>query len=99
MLRFDFTIVYIPGKNLMIADALSRALLRKPDENDRLVQEETKAYVDSVIQDLPATELRRRLISSNAGRFSLDPRQEGGRDGRRPSWSTILLNRHSQWYF
>ena len=68
MLRFDFTIVYIPGKNLVIADALSRAPLSKPDENDRLFQEETKAYVDSVIQDLPATEHRLEEIRTSQER-------------------------------
>ena len=58
MLWFDFTMVYIPGKNLVIADTLSRAPLSKPDDYDRLFQEEIKSYVDSVIQDLPATEHR-----------------------------------------
>ena len=43
---------------MTIADALSRAPLSKPDEQDDLVQEETRAYVDSLIQSLPATERR-----------------------------------------
>ena len=56
MLLFDFTIAYIPGKSLVIADTLSRATLLKPDEQDKLFQEETKAYVYSLVQGLPATE-------------------------------------------
>ena len=55
-MQLDFTIVYIRWKNLVIADTLSRASLSKPDENDRLFQKETSAYVDSIIQDLLATE-------------------------------------------
>ena len=34
MLRFDFDIKYIPGKNLVIADALSRATLMPLDQKD-----------------------------------------------------------------
>ena len=52
----------------MKADALSRAPLSKPDENDRLFQEETKAYIDSVIQDLPATEHRLEEIRTSQER-------------------------------
>ena len=33
-LRFDFNIVYIPGKNLVKADALSRAPLMASDQHD-----------------------------------------------------------------
>ena len=34
MLRFNFNIVYVSGKNLVIADALSRAPLMTPDQHD-----------------------------------------------------------------
>ena len=68
MMRFDFSIAYIPGKKLVIADALSRAPLWKPDEHDELFQEETKAYVDSVVQGLPATEQRLEEIKINQER-------------------------------
>ena len=56
MLQFDFTIAYKPGKSLVIADKLSRAPLLKPDEQDKLFQEDTKTYMDLVVQGLPATE-------------------------------------------
>ena len=56
-------LIYVPGKNLVIADTLSRAPLLKPGENDsRLFQEETKAYMCSVIQGLLATKHRLEKI-------------------------------------
>ena len=62
MLRLDFTSAHRPGKSLVRAGTLSRAPLLKPDEQDQLFQEETKAYVDSVVQGLPATEQRLEKI-------------------------------------
>ena len=50
---------------MTIADALSRAPLKKPDEQDESVQEETRAYVDSVIESLPATERRLEQIRTS----------------------------------
>ena len=56
MMRFDFTISHVPGKNLLVADALSRAPSTDPVDTDTLLQLETAAYVNSVVQSLPATE-------------------------------------------
>ena len=50
MLRFDFNIVYVPGKNLVIADTLSRAPLRAPDQHDKHLQEDVQAYVDAIFK-------------------------------------------------
>ena len=58
MMRFQFTISHVPGKELTIADALSRAPACTPSERDELLQLETTAYVDFVIRHLPATEQR-----------------------------------------
>jgi transposase InsO family protein len=58
MMRFQFTISHVPGKELTIADALSRAPAGTPSERDELLQLETTAYVDFVIRHLPATEQR-----------------------------------------
>ena len=55
-MRFDFTISHVPGKNLLVADALSRAPSTDPVDTDTLLQLETAAYVNSVVQSLPATE-------------------------------------------
>ena len=53
MLRFDFDIVYVPGKNLVIADALSRSPLTPRDQLNEQFNDEVQAYVDMIIQDLP----------------------------------------------
>ena len=58
MMRFQFTISHVPGKELTIADALSRAPASSSTESDELLQLETTAYVDLVIRHLPATEQR-----------------------------------------
>ena len=58
MLRFDFKIVYIPWKNLVITDALSKAPLMAPDQHDKHLKENVQAYVDVIFQDFLATKLR-----------------------------------------
>ena len=56
MMRFKFTISHIPGKNLLLADALSRAPISEAVNEDPFLQQETAAYVSTVVQSLPATE-------------------------------------------
>ena len=58
MMRFNFSISHVPGKNLTIADTLSRAPCSRSTNNDRLLQDETDAYLQVTIQALPATESR-----------------------------------------
>ena len=58
MMRFDFNIAHIPGKDLVTADALSRAPVSTPTENDQQKNDETQAYIDAVYSSLPATEKR-----------------------------------------
>ena len=45
MMRFEFSISYVPGKELLIADALSRAPATDPTPADLLLQQEADAYV------------------------------------------------------
>ena len=56
MMRFDFTISHVPGKSLLVADALLRAPSAEAVDSDTLLQLETAAYVNTVVQSLPATE-------------------------------------------
>ena len=56
MMRFKFTISHVPGKSLLVADALSRAPCSEAGREDLLLQQETEAYVNIVVQKIPATE-------------------------------------------
>ena len=62
MMRFQFTIGHVPGKELTIADALSRAPVSKASAADELLQREATAFVDFVVEHLPATEQRLQEI-------------------------------------
>ena len=53
---FDFSMSHVPGKSLLMADALSGAPCSEAEASDILLQQETAAYVKSVIQSLPATD-------------------------------------------
>uniref|UniRef100_A0A1X7VY36 Integrase zinc-binding domain-containing protein n=1 Tax=Amphimedon queenslandica TaxID=400682 RepID=A0A1X7VY36_AMPQE len=57
-MRFDYTIAHVPGKQLIIADTLSRAPSREPVESDLLLQHETRAFIEMIVNGLPATEKR-----------------------------------------
>ena len=58
MMRFQFTIGHVPGKDLTIADTLSRAPSSAPSADDEFLQREATSYVDQVMRHLPATEQR-----------------------------------------
>ena len=55
MLRYHFTISHVPGKNVLMADTLSRA----PESGDSVqdcLEQEVEAYVDAMFSSIPATE-------------------------------------------
>ena len=56
LMRFHFSISHVPGKHLVIADTLSRAPVSYPATEDDLLQQEADAYVQMIIQSIPATE-------------------------------------------
>ena len=58
LMRFDYLINHVPGKNLEIADALSRAPSGRPEEIDRQIETESDAYVHSVVNNMPASDKR-----------------------------------------
>ena len=68
MMCFNYTISHVPGKDLVIADTLSRAPSREPSMEDQLLQQETRAFIDMVVKSLPATEKRlEEIIESGKG--------------------------------
>ena len=56
MMRFQFTISHVPGKDLIVADTLSRAPSADPTTDEQSLQQEATAYVSAMMQSLPATE-------------------------------------------
>ena len=65
LLRFNFNIIHVPGKNLITADALSRAPLpATATEAEQDLEKECKAYLDSVVESLPATPTKLEQIKS-----------------------------------
>lgn len=63
LLRFTYDVVHVPGKCLITADTLSRApvqhtLTQEEEDNER----DVKVFVDMIVQSLPATEARLKVI-------------------------------------
>ena len=68
LMRYRYTITYTAGKDLVTADALSRAPTGRPEEGDLQMESETTAYVQSVVQGLPATDQRLEEIRAEQGK-------------------------------
>ena len=60
LMRFKYTISHVPGKDLSVADALSRAPLSEVDES--LFAQEVDAYVRSIVDYLPISETRLKQV-------------------------------------
>ena len=55
LMRYDFTISHIPGKDLVTADTLSRAPVAEGTSLDQSLQEEVNAYGQLTLESLPAS--------------------------------------------
>ena len=62
MMRYNFTISHVPGKDLFIADTLSKAPITAACESDQLLQKEAECFVDVVVESLPVTERQLQRI-------------------------------------
>ena len=63
MMRYNFTIVHVPGKALVIADALSRAPLHADVTDSFNLQESTETFISAVVEALPASASRLEQIA------------------------------------
>ena len=59
MMRFQYTISHVPGKDLIFADTLS---VSTPSVADEALQQETTSYVNSVMQSLPSLTRSQTLL-------------------------------------
>ncbi len=71
LMRYSYSIVHVPGKSLWVADTLSRTPVKQSEsQEDRELWEVTNIYVDSLLENLPASttylgQLREELKSDN----------------------------------
>ncbi len=71
LMQYSYSIVHVPGKSLWVADNLSRAPVKQSEsQEDRELWEDTNMYVDSLLENLPAStsypgQLREELKSDN----------------------------------
>ena len=56
LMKYQYSISHVPGKSLVIADALSRAPSSKTTLDDTNFRTEVNAYVNAVMNTLPATD-------------------------------------------
>ena len=62
LMRYYFTISHVPGKDMTIPDALSRAPSTEATLNEKGFQDEVNAYVNVAIKNLPASQRRIQQI-------------------------------------
>ena len=56
LMRFSFSMSHVPGKELVLADTLSRVPVSNASMDDKQFQQEVEVFVDSIIHQLPASE-------------------------------------------
>ena len=61
MMHYNYTISHIPGKQLTIADTLSRAPTKDYVESEDLI-EEVEFHVRAIVSTLPVSEQRLEVI-------------------------------------
>ena len=66
MMRFDYTISHVPGKNLIIADTLSRAPSMDVTESDCLFQKEVDCFVNAVLYWIACRQQRNSFYASDS---------------------------------
>ena len=80
LMRYQYTISHVAGKDLCAADMLSRAPSIVTDVQANQFQQEVIAYVDLIINHLPATQRKSEENKGKilfANRLSLTIRQDG----------------------
>jgi hypothetical protein len=64
MMRYDYTISHVPGKQLITADMLSRAPVSEQEIEQEFCQE-VETFIQNVVANLPASEARLEEISQH----------------------------------
>ena len=61
LMRYSYTISHVPGKQLTVADTLSRAPMYNSSDHTNF-SDKVDAYVNLMIQSIPATATKRQTI-------------------------------------
>ena len=64
LMRFSYNVYHVPGKQICTADTLSRAPSAETDKADTKLQTKVNAFVNIVMENLPATAGRLQEIKS-----------------------------------
>ena len=98
LMRYSYTIKHIPGKDLVIADTLSRAPLSGPlTKQDKQLSEDLNLYVSSVIEGLPASEKRLQQIRSYQNEDEVCQQLKEFSQGEWPDKSNLRSALKSYW--
>ena len=62
MMRFSYRVIYTAGKNLITADALSRAPSSSPEKIDENKEKDIQQFVHSIAESLPASDKKLKEI-------------------------------------
>jgi hypothetical protein len=68
LMRFDFSISHVAGEDLNIADTLSRTPVENMSQSDTDFENETKAFMEVVMSNLPASQNRIELIKTESAK-------------------------------
>ena len=63
-MKFSFSVSRVPGKQLVIANTLSRAPAVPPGDSDREFEMHFQAFVNTILQSIPATEQNQQIRES-----------------------------------
>ncbi len=63
LMWFSYTILHVPGKDLVTADTLSRAPAVSTSIDEQEFQEDVEAFVTQIVSQLPASEERLQQIN------------------------------------
>ena len=61
--KYNFTLIHVPGKNMQIADTLSRANL--PGQSSKDMEHEVELQVHSLVENLPVSKQKREQFQVN----------------------------------
>lgn len=62
--RYDFNLIYTPGKHLVLADVLSRATTQNPSSKESSTETDVNLHVDLITETLPMSDMKSKQIAA-----------------------------------